>query len=136
VNQEQRDLALDDLWAESLERSLARRGAPARTSLALARLRPRDLGDAELSLDSLSYVKRRRAARAAQSKLPAPAKRGISLTALLAVTAGPVAGATGAFTSTASAAQVVERGDHGHDVKRLQAALGIHADGIFGPATK
>ncbi|HEY4278181.1 MAG TPA: peptidoglycan-binding protein [Conexibacter sp.] len=136
MNQEQRDLALDDLWADSLERSLARRGARPRTSLALARLRPRDLADTEYTLDSLSYVKRRRQAAASQSKLPSPAKRGISLTALLAVTAGPVAGVTGVFASTASAAQVVERGDHGHDVKRLQAALGVHADGIFGPGTK
>jgi peptidoglycan hydrolase-like protein with peptidoglycan-binding domain len=136
VNQEQRDLALDDLWADSLERSLARRGARTRTSTALARLRPRDLGDAEHVLDSLSVAQRRREAAASQSKLPAPAARGISLTALLAVTAGPAIGATAAFTGTASAATVVEKGDKGHDVKKLQNALGLHTDGIFGPGTK
>ena len=136
MNQEQRDLALDDLWARSLERSLARRGARARTSVELARLRPRDLADAEHFLDSLSVAKRRREAAASQSKLPAPAARGLSLTALLAVTAGPAVGATAAFTGTASAATVVEKGDHGRDVKRLQKALGVHADGIFGPGTK
>jgi peptidoglycan hydrolase-like protein with peptidoglycan-binding domain len=125
VNQEQRDLALDDLWADSLERSLARRGA-----------RPRDLADAEHVLDSLSVAQRRREAAASQTKLPAPAARGLSLTALLAVTAGPAVGATVAFTGTASAATVVEKGDKGHDVKKLQRALGVHADGIFGPGTK
>lgn len=135
MNQEQRDLALDDLWADSLERSLARRGARPRTSSALARLRPRDLSDAEHFLDSLSVAQRRREAAAAQTKLPAPAARGLSLTALLAVTAGPAVGVTAAFTGTASAA-VVEKGDEGHEVKRLQRALGVHADGIFGPGTK
>ena len=136
MNQEQRDLALDDLWARSLERSLARRGARPRTSIELARLRPRDLADAEHALDSLAVAKRRRAAAATQSKLPAPAARGLSLTALLAVTAGPAVGATAAFTGTASAATVVEKGDRGRDVKRLQKALGLRADGIFGPGTK
>jgi peptidoglycan hydrolase-like protein with peptidoglycan-binding domain len=136
VKQEQRDLALDDLWATSLERSLARRGERPRTSAALARLRPRDLADTEHFLDSLTVAQRRREAAAASSKLPAPAARGLSLTALLAVTAGPAVGATAAFTGTASAATVVEKGDHGHDVKRLQRSLGVHADGIFGPGTK
>jgi len=136
VNQEQRDLALDDLWAESLERSLARRGARPRTSAALARLKPRDLADPEHFLDSLSVAQRRREAAASQSKLPAPAARGLSLTALLAVTAGPAVGATAAFIGTASAATVVEKGDRGRDVRKLQRALGVHADGIFGPGTK
>lgn len=136
MNQEQRDLALDDLWAKSLERSLARRGARPRTSVALARLKPRDLSDPEHFLDSLSVAQRRREAAASASKLPAPAARGLSLTALLAVTAGPAVGAATAFTGTASAATVVERGDRGRDVKKLQRALGVHADGIFGPGTK
>lgn len=136
MNQEQRDLALDDLWAKSLERSLNRRGARPRTSVELARLRPRDLSDPEHFLDSLSVAQRRREAAASQTKLPAPAARGLSLTALLAVTAGPAVGATAAFTGTASAATVVEKGDRGRDVKKLQRALGVHADGIFGPGTK
>jgi len=136
VNQEQRDLALDDLWAKSLERSLARRGARPRTSVELARLRPRDLGDPEHFLDSLAVAQRRREAAASQTKLPAPAARGLSLTALLAVTAGPAVGASAAFTGTASAATVVEKGDRGRDVKKLQRALGVRADGIFGPGTK
>ena len=43
-----RDLASADLWAESLERSLARRGRPRRASLELGRLTAeRDLADPE-----------------------------------------------------------------------------------------
>lgn len=138
MNQEQRDLALDDLWADSLERSLARRGARLRTSTALATLRPRDLADTEFALDSLYVAQRRREAAAAQTKLPAPAKRGLSLTALLAVTAGPAVGVGTAFTGTAAAAPRValEKGDRGRQVKQLQRALGLQADGIFGPGTK
>lgn len=136
MNQEQRDLALDDLWASSLERSLARRGERPRTSAALAQLQKRDLADAEHFLDSLTVAQRRREAAASSSKLPAPAARSLSLTALLAVTAGPAVGVGAAFTGTASAAAVVEKGDHGRDVKKLQKALGVHADGVFGPGTK
>jgi peptidoglycan hydrolase-like protein with peptidoglycan-binding domain len=136
VNSEQRDLALDDVWAKSLERSLARRGRRQRTSTAHVALRPRDLADAELFLDSLSYAQRRREAAAARSALPAPAKRGLSLTALLAVTAGPAVGVTTAMTGVASAAPAIERGDRGKDVRRLQRALGLSADGIFGPGTR
>jgi peptidoglycan hydrolase-like protein with peptidoglycan-binding domain len=136
VNSTQRDTALDDLFAASLERSLARRGRRHRTSAAYARLRPRDLADPEPFLDSLAYAQRRREAAASRSALPAPAKRGLSLTALLAVTAGPAVGVTAATTGVASAATAIERGDRGKDVRRLQRALGITADGIFGPGTK
>nr|WP_281381524.1 peptidoglycan-binding protein [Conexibacter arvalis] len=102
----------------------------------MARLRPRDLADSEHVLDSLAVAKRRREAAASQTKLPAPAARGLSLTALLAVTAGPAVGASAAFTGTAAAATVVEKGDRGGDVKKLQRALGVRADGVFGPGTK
>lgn len=136
MNGATRDLARDDLWAASLERSLARRGLRPRTSPAYARLRPRDLADAELFLESLSDARRRRAAAARRSALPAPARRSLSLTALLAVTAGPAAGALAAAPGVASAAPALERGDRGSDVRRLQRALGIRADGVFGPRTK
>ncbi len=135
MNFEQRDLALSDPWASSLERSLARRGRKARTSLALARLRPRDLAEEEHAQDSLAYSIRRREAAAASSPLPAPAKRTISLAALLTMTAGPAVGVL-ASTGTAAAAPVVTSDDSGHDVARLQRALGLTPDGIFGPQTK
>ena len=137
MNGATRDLARDDLWAASLERSLARRGLRPRTSPAYARLRPRDLADAELFLESLSDARRRRAAAARRSALPAPARRGLSLTALLAVTAGPAAGAVAAASpGVAAAAPAIERGDRGRAVRRLQRALGIRADGVFGPKTR
>src|SRR4051794_24883960 len=37
---------------------------------------------------------------------------------------------------TAYAAKPVKPGQHGAAVKRLQRALHIHADGVFGPGTK
>jgi peptidoglycan hydrolase-like protein with peptidoglycan-binding domain len=136
VNLDQRDLALVDPWAASLERSLARRGRRTRTSVALARLRPRDLADAELMHDSLAYSTRRREAAAAASPLPAPAKRGLSLTALLAVTAGPAAGLLATAGSAAAAPAAVSAGNSGNGVKRLQRALGLSPDGVFGGHTK
>jgi Transglycosylase-like domain/Putative peptidoglycan binding domain len=41
-----------------------------------------------------------------------------------------------AKTAAGSDDLMVERGDRGDDVKRIQAALGIPADGIFGPQTE
>jgi peptidoglycan hydrolase-like protein with peptidoglycan-binding domain len=41
-----------------------------------------------------------------------------------------------AKTAAGSDELMVERGDRGDDVKRIQAALGIPADGIFGPQTE
>ncbi|HEY5389633.1 MAG TPA: hypothetical protein VIJ83_03680, partial [Solirubrobacteraceae bacterium] len=58
-----RDLGSADLWAESLERSLARRGRPRRASLELGKLTPeRDLADGETVQDSVVYWRARRAA--------------------------------------------------------------------------
>ncbi|MBV8734330.1 MAG: hypothetical protein JO120_06080, partial [Solirubrobacterales bacterium] len=49
-----RDLACPALWQESLERSLARRGRPTRSSPALFQLRPeRDLSRSDLVRESL-----------------------------------------------------------------------------------
>ncbi len=84
-----RDLASADLWAQSLERSLARRGRPRRASIALGRLtEERDLADPEHLSDSAAYWRTRRAADAATS-LPAPAVGGASVLALLAATTIP-----------------------------------------------
>jgi hypothetical protein len=41
-----------------------------------------------------------------------------------------------ARTGAGSEDLMVERGDRGDDVKRIQAALGLPADGIFGPQTE
>jgi peptidoglycan hydrolase-like protein with peptidoglycan-binding domain len=84
-----RDLASADLWAQSLERSLARRGRPRRASLALGRLtEERDLANPEHLSDSTAYWRTRRAADA-NTALPAPAVGGASVLALLAATTIP-----------------------------------------------
>ena len=60
-----RDLACPDLWQQSLERSLARRGRPTRSSLELFHLQPeRDLSRSDLLRESLQYSQLRRSAAA------------------------------------------------------------------------
>ena len=84
-----RDLASADVWAQSLERSLARRGRPRRASIELGRLTAeRDLADPEHLSESSVYWRTRRAASASTS-IPAPAVGGASVLALLAATTIP-----------------------------------------------
>ena len=84
-----RDLGSADPWAESLERSLARRGRPRRASLELGRLSPeRDLANADTVNESVVYWRTRRAASTG-SALTAPAIGGASVLALLAATTLP-----------------------------------------------
>ncbi|MGD1049518.1 MAG: peptidoglycan-binding protein [Solirubrobacteraceae bacterium] len=84
-----RDLGSADVWAESLERSLARRGRPRRASLELGRLSPeRDLADSDTVNESVVYWRTRRAASAGTT-FSAPAIGGASVLALLAATTLP-----------------------------------------------
>jgi peptidoglycan hydrolase-like protein with peptidoglycan-binding domain len=84
-----RDLASADLWAESLERSLGRRGRPRRASLELGRLTAeRDLADPGAVNESAVYWRARRAA-SASTGLSVPAVGGASVLALLAATTLP-----------------------------------------------
>ena len=93
-----RDLGQVDLWQQSLERSLARRGRPKRSSVELYRLR----GDRDLVLEddlpeSAHYSQlRRRAADHPLVPRPAVAVGGASALALLAVTLPNVLGGRGA----------------------------------------
>ena len=85
-----RDLACPALWQESLERSLARRGRPTRSSLELFHLRAeRDLSRPDLLRESLMYSQLRRSAVARRPSLAVPGAGGISALALLAVTTLP-----------------------------------------------
>ena len=95
-----RDLASADVWAQSLERSLARRGRPRRASIELGRLTAeRDLANPEYLSDSSAYWRTRRAASASTS-IPAPAVGGASVLALLAATTIPsLAGGSASSTS-------------------------------------
>jgi len=84
-----RDLGSADLWAVSLERSLARRGRPRRASLELGRLNPaRDLADEGTVNESAIYWRARRAAGSG-SAFTGPAVGGASVLALLAATTLP-----------------------------------------------
>lgn len=94
-----RDLASADVWAQSLERSLARRGRPRRASIELGRLTAeRDLANPEHLSDSSAYWRTRRAASASTS-IPAPAVGGASVLALLAATTIPALAGGASSTS-------------------------------------
>jgi hypothetical protein len=59
------------------------------------------------------------------------------LVALLLLSAAAVASADrGGVRARASSDVVVERGDRGQAVRSIQRALGISADGVFGPQTE
>src|SRR5579862_7871614 len=93
-----RDLASADLWADSLERSLARRGRPRRASLELGRLTAeRDLADPGTVGESTVYWRARRAASSGVN-IPAPAVGGASVLALLAATTIPALSGGGSST--------------------------------------
>jgi peptidoglycan hydrolase-like protein with peptidoglycan-binding domain len=154
-----RDLAALELWDASLERSQSRRQRatggrrPLTSSMpslieARNRLR-RDLSNEEPWELSLGRSRARR--RAAQLRfVPATSRaKRISLGALAALTAGPASGladASGTSSSSLPAAPmpptttehtiVLSSGSEGRQVRLLQAALGIAADGIFGPQTE
>jgi cell wall-associated NlpC family hydrolase len=96
-----RDLGSADLWAESLERSLSRRGRPRRASLELGRLTAeRDLADEGTVNESAVYWRARRAAGAG-STFSGPAVGGASVLALLAATTLPSLAGGGSATSGA-----------------------------------
>ncbi len=85
-----RDLACPALWQESLERSLARRGRPTRSSLELSHLRAeRDLSRPDLLRESLMYSQLRRSAVNRRPSMAVPGAGGISALALLAATTLP-----------------------------------------------
>ncbi|MEA2254774.1 MAG: peptidoglycan DL-endopeptidase CwlO [Solirubrobacteraceae bacterium] len=96
----------------------------------------RDLGHGGYWEESLARSLRRRAAR---RRTPLAARGSARISVALAAVAltGPTAGATAATKSTTTTFNVgLSRGDTGPQVKALQRALGIAADGLFGPGTE
>lgn len=155
-----RDLAAVDPWDASLARSRARREQAARkrakssptrlSSLMDVRNRvpsPRDLENSEPW--DLSLLRSRTRRRAAQLQFVPTASRArrVSLGTLIAIAAGPAAGladagATGTApsptpepTTTTEHHVRLEQGSEGRQVRLLQRALGVPADGVFGPRT-
>src|SRR5450759_1147773 len=160
-----RDLAVDDHWNASLERSLARRSranhgrmrSSASSDVSLSALldargglrQPRDLSDQEPWHLSLGRSRaRRRAAELRFVPAGSRAKRA-SLGALAAFTVGPTASIASGQETVNSAAPnpepatttehsiVLSSGAEGRQVQLLQQALGgIVVDGVFGPQTE
>jgi peptidoglycan hydrolase-like protein with peptidoglycan-binding domain len=109
-----RDLGRVDLWQESLERSLARRGRPKRSSVELYRLRgERDLLLEDVPPESAQYSHLRRgAAHHPLVPRPAVAVGGVSALALLAVT---LPNLLGGRSSTKQRVTYASKGlGHGH----------------------
>jgi peptidoglycan hydrolase-like protein with peptidoglycan-binding domain len=160
-----RDLADLEPWTNSLERSLARREragrrrsekggrafATAGPGIALldreriARLR--DLADNEPWQLSLGRSRARRRAAELQFVPTSSRAKRVSLGALAALTVGPtasiaaggstaVAATTPEPTTTTENTVVLTEGAEGRQVQLLQSALGVNADGIFGPETE
>jgi len=160
-----RDLAVVDHWSASLERSRARRARAssgrARRSVhptsALAALldvrdgvrQVRDLADEEPWELSLGRSRARRRARNLHFVPASSRAKRVSLGALAALTVGPAVGlasghsghgspaATGPEPATTTEHVItLSAGSEGRQVKLLQRALGIKADGIYGPETE
>jgi peptidoglycan hydrolase-like protein with peptidoglycan-binding domain len=155
----ERDLAAEELWRRSVRRSRKRRalaatGVRARRSLVSATIpdldgppdylelvasSDRDLSDDELWDLSLACA---RAKRSAARKGVLQQARAASAPLVVAAIAGLAAAQGSAHPRTGSdkAAQTERRllkfGSRGADVKRVQHALRIQADGIFGPQTR
>jgi peptidoglycan hydrolase-like protein with peptidoglycan-binding domain len=160
-----RDLALDNPWKASLERSRARRERAGRgrsrrsasTATPASALidtdillrEARDLAEAEPWQLSLGRSRaRRRAAELRFVPAGSRAKR-VSIGALAALTVGPTATlASGQSSGSPSSSNpepptttehviVLSSGSEGRQVKLLQQVLGgIHVDGVFGPETE
>ena len=147
-----RDLGADELWERSLARSRQRRLAGERrrslVSAALAdldgpagvRVTPtRDLADPELWDISATLAHGKRLA-AEPGVLPQARKAGATLVVAAVAAALPVPSGSASRARSSGTAQVhvelLKVGSRGPAVVRVQRALGITADGIFGPQTR
>jgi peptidoglycan hydrolase-like protein with peptidoglycan-binding domain len=157
-----RDLAIADPWEASLTRSLARRERAekraARSPMRLANLMdarnrlpsPRNLADSEPWERSTLRSRTRRRASEMQFVPTSTRARRVSLGTLIAIAAGPAAGLADANgtvqpttptptpepTTTTTHYIELENGSEGRQVRLLQRALGIQADGVFGSQTE
>jgi peptidoglycan hydrolase-like protein with peptidoglycan-binding domain len=140
VTNVQRDLARNELWADSLERSRMRREGrhlPRLSNVPLGEGSNRDLSSDEVCLESLERSRLRREIAAQRAELGWANNRTLGIAAVVAATAAPTAEILAtAAPAGAAAGKALKRGAHGARVARVQSALGIGSDGIFGSATK
>jgi peptidoglycan hydrolase-like protein with peptidoglycan-binding domain len=150
-----RDLGADELWQRSLSRSRERRaGADERRSLVSAAIADldgparalrgveealRDLSDPDLW--DLSHACARAKRRAVHKGfLPQARVASASLVVAAVAAVAPTQGGAQQRATSSGSAQVDVRplklGSRGEAVKRVQRALGIEADGVFGPKTR
>jgi cell wall-associated NlpC family hydrolase len=147
-----RDLGADELWERSLARSRRRRLAGERrrslVSAALADLdgpaglrvrSTRDLADPELWDISATLAHGKRLA-AEPGVLPQARKAGATLVVAAVAAALPVPSGSASRVRSSGTARVhvelLKMGSRGPAVARVQRALAITADGIFGPQTR
>lgn len=156
-----RDLAAPELWTASLARSHARRARAGRkpvpnpTSLAtlikdrqkLAGALRRDLSDSETWELSLGRSRARRRASELRFVPASTRAKRISLGTLVALGVGPTSslGEAAASQSTPPSPEpptttehsiVLSNGSEGRQVRLLQIALGMNADGVYGAETE
>jgi peptidoglycan hydrolase-like protein with peptidoglycan-binding domain len=157
-----RDLAVVDPWSASLARSQARRAQTASKRAAGSSLRlsnlidarnrlpsPRNLADTEPWDMSLLRSRTRRRASELQFVPTASRARRVSLGTLIAIAAGPAAGLADASSSPTSGGPTtpepttttehnirLQSGSEGRQVRLLQRALKVPADGVFGSQTE
>jgi peptidoglycan hydrolase-like protein with peptidoglycan-binding domain len=159
-----RDLAVDDHWHASLERSRARRdranrgrthrspsqqSAPTLLMDDSGALRDaRDLADEEAWHLSLGRSRARRRATELRFVPAGSRAKRVSIGALAAFTVGPtasIAAGQGTLSTAAPGPEpatttehsiVLSEGAEGRQVKLLQQALGIGIDGVYGPETE
>jgi len=136
----ERDLSCPDVWAESLERSLARRRRPRRTSLELSSLLPpRDLTEEREFNESLRFAHAKRRQADQLITIPDPAARKLSIAGMIATVAGPGALALATWheiasghgtTETAAAATTSSTASKGRAAARTPAKP--HAEMLAG----
>jgi hypothetical protein len=128
-----RDLACADVWQASLERSLARRGKPTRSSLELFHLRPeRDLSCVDILRESTAFSEMRRSAAARRPAMSLPGAGGISALALLAAATLP--GLIGGRGGSARAARITYRANA--DASRLPTTTARRVAAVPSAAAK
>ena len=159
LEQARRDLGAEELWRRSLTRSRERRalaatGGPARRSLIsagipdldapseyrrLAAPPERDLSDEEIWDLSLACARAKRSAAekgVLQQARVASAPLVVAAVAALAPTQGGAHPRASAAKAVQTDAVLLKLGRRGPAVAAVQRALGIPADGIFGPQTR